>query len=179
MGKKIMNKVSGMLAKVLPFMLPSTVLGQDILLNRPRLGYGALAQDPDEIMEYGHVMMRYGFDETGKVGKSGRYLGYDRYLDAETVKELNIEQQTFIKATESLRYTVYEKELSLKLELIKKEPDVALVMAFQNELSEHSKKLERKMIEHILRMKKIHLENQKNETFLSKGESYVVESQAE
>jgi hypothetical protein len=174
MGKSLMNKVSVMLGKVLPFMLTSTVLGQDIILGRQ--GYWALGQDPDEIMRYGKAMMKYGFHETESSRKTGKYPEYDRYLTPETVKKLKAEQESFIKATENLRYTLYENELSLKFELSKKEPDIAIAMVFQNDLSENRKKIEQKMIEHLLRMKKINLEDEENEEFLTKGNPYVVEN---
>ncbi|MBU4317725.1 MAG: hypothetical protein KKF30_10675 [Proteobacteria bacterium] len=179
MGTNIMKKVAVMVAKVFPFMLPFTVLGQDIQLDRYRQGYGALGQGPDEIMGYGQAMMRYGFHEMGKLGKFGKYPAYKRHLNPETLKKLHAEQEAFIKGSEDLRYTLYEKELCLKTELAKKEPDDALAMAFQNELSENRKELERKMTEHLLRMKKISLGDHQNKEFLSKGKSYVVENRVQ
>jgi hypothetical protein len=174
MGKSLMNKVSGVLAKVFPFLLTSTVLGQDIILGRQ--GYWALGQDPDEIMRYGQAMMKYGFHETGSSRKTGNYPDYDRYLNPETLKTLKTEQEAFIKETENLRYTIYEKELSLKSELSKKEPSIAIAMVFQNDLSENRKKLEQKMIEHLVRMKKINLEDEENEAFLIKEDPYAMEN---
>ncbi|MBA3028616.1 MAG: hypothetical protein FP816_07380 [Desulfobacteraceae bacterium] len=180
MGANIMNKVSEILAKVFPFILTSTLLGQELIFGRQRKGYGGgWGQDPDEIMEYGKTMMRYGFHETGKFGKVGKYPEYGRYLYPETLEKLNTEQEAFIKTTEDIRYTLYEKELCLKIELAKKEPDDALAMAFQNELSENRKELERKMTEHLLRMKKITMGDHENEEFLSKGKSYVVENRVQ
>ena len=180
MGANMMNKVSGILAKVFPFILTSTLLCQEIIFGRHREGYeGGWGQDPDEIMEYGKAMMRYGFHETGRLENSVKYPGHSRYLNPETLEKLNIEQEAFIKATEDIRYTLYEKELYLKTELVKKKHDVDLALAFQNDVSENRIKLERKMIEHLLRMKKIYLEDRENEQFLSIGESYVVENRVE
>jgi hypothetical protein len=61
------------------------------------------------------------------------------------------------KATENLRQTIYEKGLYLKVELVKKPPDVFTALWLQKNISEAKGKFEQKMIEHILRMKKINL----------------------
>jgi len=116
-----------------------------------------MGQDPDEIVEYGQSMMRYGFHETGMPGGSSKYPGYNRHLSNETVRELNAEQEAFIKMTEELRQTIYEKELYLKAELVKKKPDIAIALNFQKNISEARGKFEQKMIAHIIRMKTISL----------------------
>jgi hypothetical protein len=56
----------------------------------------------------------------GIPGGNNKYPGYDNYLSDATRKKLNAEQESFIKATEDLRQTIYEKELYLKAELVKK-----------------------------------------------------------
>lgn len=118
--------------------------------------YGMMGQDPEEILEYGRKMMRYGFHEGAAA--SYKYPGYDRYLKNETVKILNAEQEAFLKVTEDLRQTIYEKELYLKVELAKKEPDKDIALGFQKELSDARGKYEQLMIQHLIRMKKINLE---------------------
>ena len=123
-------------------------------------GYGSfnqMGQNPDEILEYGRTMMRYGFHD-GTSGGSNRYPGYNRALNEETVKKLNAEQEAFIKITEKLRQVIYEKELYLKVELSKEKPDNATALSFQKQLSEVKEKFELKMIEHLIRMKMIDLD---------------------
>ena len=93
-------------------------------LNEGYGSYNMMGQDPDEILEYGRKMMRYGFNEGA--GASFKYPGYDRNLSVETVKKLNAEQEAFIRVTEELRQAIYEKELYLKVELAKKEPDARI-----------------------------------------------------
>jgi hypothetical protein len=164
MRNNAVNRVSIMLAMVLPFMVVLNAFGQDMRTGSYREGYGAydmMGQDPDEILKYGHEMMRYGFHEKGMPGESSKYPGYDRYLSDETIKKLNTEQETFIKATEDFRHTIYEKELYLKAELVKKDPNVTKALGFQNDISDAKRKFEQKMIEHIIRMKKINLEAEK------------------
>jgi hypothetical protein len=46
----------------------------------------------------------------------------------------------------------------LKAELVKKDPDTAKALSLQNNISEAKGKFEQKMIEHLIRMKKINLE---------------------
>ena len=60
--------------------------------------------------------------------------------------------------TEDLRQIIYEKELYLKVELAKKDPDTAIALSFQKDISEARGKFEKKMIEHLIRMKKINFE---------------------
>jgi len=161
MRNNIINSVSIIFAVVLAFMLPSSSFSQDMGSHRYKEGYGSygmMGQDPDEIMKYGRDMMRYGFHENGMPGGSNKYPGYNRELTDETIKKLNAEQEAFIKATEGLRQTIYEKELYLKAELVKKDPDTAIALSFQKNISEARGKFEQKMIEHIIRMKKINLE---------------------
>ncbi|MFC1816923.1 periplasmic heavy metal sensor [Thermodesulfobacteriota bacterium] len=161
MRNNIINSVSIILAMVLAFMMASNALSQDMGSVSYKEGYGSydmMGQDPDEIMKYGQDMMRYGFHEMGMPGGSNKYPGYSRHLNDKTIKKLNAEQKAFIKATEDLRQTIYEKELYLKAELVKKDPDTAIALSFQNNISEARGKFEQKMIEHLIRMKKINLE---------------------
>ena len=120
-----------------------------------------MGQDPDEILKYGHEMMRYGFRESGMSGGPSSYPGYNRNLSDGTIKKLNAEQETFILGTETLRQTIYEKELYLKAELVKKAPDAVAALNFQKNISDAKGKFEQKMIEHLIRMKRINSESER------------------
>ena len=131
MRNKVISRISIIPAVVLTFMLASNAFGQDRRSDSYGEGYGShgmMGQDPDEILTYGREMMRYGFREKGMPGGSNKYPGYDRYLSDDTIKELNAEQEAFIKATENVRQTIYEKGLYLKAELAKKDPDIATAL---------------------------------------------------
>jgi len=149
-------------AMVLLSLSVSNVLGQEMMRSgsfKDGYGvYGTMGQNPDEILAYGRAMMRYGFHETGMPGGSSKYPGYDGHLSDATIKKLNAEQESFIRATEALRQTIYEKELYLKAELVKKQPDIGTAMGFQKEISEARGKFEQKMVEHLIQMKMINLE---------------------
>ena len=162
--KKInINRILVILFILLIFFPFSYGFGQGGMNDRLSEGYGSynmMGQDPDEILEYGRRMMRYGFNE-GAAG-SNKYPGYDRNLNNETVKKLNDEQKAFIMATEDVRQAIYEKELYLKVELSKKEPNSNTALGFQKELSDARGKYEQLMVQHLIRMKKINLDAEKN-----------------
>ena len=161
MKEKLINIASIILAMVILFIPASNASGQGRRADSKSEGYGShgmMGQDPDEILKYGQAMMRYGFHERGMPEGSNKYPGYYTRLSDDTVKKLNNEQEVFIKATEELRQIIYEKELYLKVELAKKEPDTAIALYFQKDISEARGKFEQKMIEHLIRMKKINLE---------------------
>ena len=164
MRYNIINSVAAILAMVSPFVLSSISFGQDMGAGSHREGYGSydtMGQNPDDILKYGHDMMRYGFREMGMSGGSNKYPGYNSNSSDATIKKLNTEQEAFIKATEDLRQTIDEKELYLKAELVKKAPDTATALSIQKDISEAKGKFEQKMIEHIIRMKKIDLKAEK------------------
>ena len=161
MRYNIITKVAVILAIISAFMLSSNTFAQDMGAGSHREGYGTydtMGQNPDDIMKYGQDMMRYGFREMGMPGGSSKYPGYNGNISDSTIKKLNAEQEAFIRATEDLRQTIYEKELYLKAELVKKAPDAAIALGFQKSISEARGKFEQKMVEHIIRMKKIDLE---------------------
>ena len=138
-------------------LLALNAFGQEMGSGSYREGYGSygtMGQNPDEIMKYGRDMMRYGFHELGMPGGTNKYPGYYSDLSDETIKKLNAEQESFIRATEDLRQTIYEEELYLKAELVKKAPDTVIALSFQNEISETRGFFEQQMIEHIIRIKK-------------------------
>ena len=129
MRNKVIIRVSIIATMILIFILIPNASSQNMGKESYSEGYGShgmMGQDPDEILEYGREMMRYGFHEKGMPGGSNKYPGYVRYLSDDTIKKLNAEQESFIIATEDLRQIIYEKELYVKAELAKKDPDTDL-----------------------------------------------------
>lgn len=160
MANSIIKRAMVVWAIILPVILASHAFGQNLTGNaKDGYGsYGTMGQDPDELIEYGLGMMRYGFHERGMSGGSSKYPGYNRELSGGIIKNLNNEQEAFIQATEELRQTIYEKELYLKAELVRKNPDAEKALSLQNDISEAEGKFKQQMIEHLLRMKKINRE---------------------
>ncbi len=161
MRNNIIKTLPILLVLVLLSLLDSNAFGQYSKDGSYSEGYGyhgTMGLDPDEIMKYGQYMMRYGFHEAGMSGGLTKYPGYNSNLSDETIKKLNAEQLSFIRTTEDLRQTIYEKELYLKAEMVKKAADRVIALNIQNSLSEARSKFEQMMIEHLIRMKKINVE---------------------
>ncbi len=164
MNNPIFNRASIILVMAIVFIFISNANGQDSGPDNYRDGYGssgAMGQNPDDLINYGHGMMRYGFHETGMPGGTNKYPGYYYNLSDATKKKLIAEQESFIKETEDLRQTIYEKELYLKAELSKKAPDNAISLSLQKNISEAMGQFEQQMIVHIIRMKNISQEAEK------------------
>ncbi len=112
-------------------------------------GFGAYAF-ADWGMGYDrHGLGMYG----GGMGYGGQ--GYMGNLSADEIGVLDQERAAFFKATEDLRQDIYAKELELRSELAKQNPDARKVADLQKELSELEAQLDQKRVEHVIKMKKI------------------------
>ena len=78
-------------------------------------------------MGQGYGMMHRGWDD-GPRGYGGR--GYWGDLSDEEIAKLEKERQDFYEATEDLRQALYQKELELRSELAKPEPNAQKAAAF-------------------------------------------------
>ncbi len=95
-------------------------------------------------------------------GKGGwdRGPGYGRGammddLTDEQVKAMEEERNAFRKETESIRQNLNVKELELRTELARENPDAKKALALQKEISGLESDLDQKRIEHMLKMQKI------------------------
>jgi zinc resistance-associated protein len=79
--------------------------------------------------------------------------GYD--LGENEIKEMEKERDAFFQDTENLRRDVYTKELALRSELTKEDPDAQEAANLQKELSSLYSQLDEKRIEHMIKMRKI------------------------
>jgi Spy/CpxP family protein refolding chaperone len=103
--------------------------------------------------------MGYGPQGWGHMGTGwhhGGYgtQGYPSELSDEHISKLNKDRQAFIEETSDLRETLYQKELELRAELAKKDPDAKKAVTLQKEISETESQLDTKRVEHRLKMKK-------------------------
>jgi Spy/CpxP family protein refolding chaperone len=89
----------------------------------------------------------------GYYGESGN--DYRSNLKDEDIKALEEERSAFLKDTEEMRRSLYSKELELRSELIKNNPDASKAGALQKEISELESKLDRKRIDHMIKMRKL------------------------
>ena len=74
--------------------------------------------------------------------------------DAE-IKAIEKERQAFFDDTESLRRDLYAKELEIRSELAKENPDATKAAQFQKEISGLESQLGQKRVDHMLKMRKV------------------------
>jgi len=89
----------------------------------------------------------------GYYGESGN--DYRTDLKDEDIKALEEERIAFLKATDSIRQNLYSKELELRSELYKENPDVSNAGALQKEISELESELDQKRLDHMIKIRKL------------------------
>ena len=75
-------------------------------------------------------------------------------LSEEQIDKLNKERQAFIEETRTVTDGLYQKQLELRSELAKTDPDVQKATALQGEISNLQSQLAQKRIEQQIKMKK-------------------------
>lgn len=80
--------------------------------------------------------------------------GYQGNMSDEQIEKFNTERQTFLNDTSDLRQSIYQKQLELRSELAKQNPDAKKAVEIQKEISELESQLSQKRIEHRLKMQK-------------------------
>ena len=80
--------------------------------------------------------------------------GYQGNLSDEQVTRLNKERQAFFEETRNLRENLYQKELKLRSELAKEDPDAQKAAGLQAEISDLTAQLDQKRIDHRIKMQK-------------------------
>ena len=88
----------------------------------------------------------------GPMGYGGQ--GYQGDLSDEDIAKLDQERQAFFEATSDLREDLYQKELELRSELAKAEPDAKRAAGIQKEISNLESQLDQKRLEHRIKMRK-------------------------
>ena len=79
---------------------------------------------------------------------------YQSNLSDDQIDKLNNERQAFFEDTRELRENLYQKELELRSELAKKDPDAKKAVSLQQEISGLESQLGQKRLEHRIRMQK-------------------------
>jgi zinc resistance-associated protein len=92
---------------------------------------------------YGH-MGGYGYGQGGYYGN----------LSDEEIAKLDQQRSEFFKATENIRQKLYEKELALRSELVKKSPDTSKASRLQNEISKLQGELDQKRLDYSIQARK-------------------------
>jgi Spy/CpxP family protein refolding chaperone len=97
----------------------------------------------------GHHMME------GRGDHHGSTHGVDADLSEEQVKKIEQERQAYWEQNRELRAQIFQKNLELRAEIAKLQPDPKKAAELQKELSDMEAQLDRKQIDHILRIKAI------------------------
>jgi hypothetical protein len=80
--------------------------------------------------------------------------GYQGDLSDEDIAKLDKERQAFFEATSDLREKRYQKELELRSELAKPEPDAKKAADIQQKISDLEGQLDQRRLEHRIKMRK-------------------------
>jgi Spy/CpxP family protein refolding chaperone len=88
-------------------------------------------------------------------GGNGPGYGYRNDLTEEQLKAIDEERTAFMKNTDGLRQELYSKELELRSELAKENPDAGKAAAIQKEISKLEEQFDQQRIDHMIKMKKI------------------------
>jgi zinc resistance-associated protein len=83
--------------------------------------------------------------------------GFGRMMDGwndETTRKLQDQEESFYNETEDLKQKLYERELALEGEMIKKDPNSTNVMKLQKEISDLDGQLEEKRMRYMLEFRK-------------------------
>jgi Spy/CpxP family protein refolding chaperone len=119
------------------------------------VGFGAHAF-AERGMGYGHQNWGHhgpGWSHGGQGGSGHGYMMGD--LNEDEIEKLEKERNAFFEATEDLRQDLYAKELELRSELAKRNPDPKKAAKLQNDLSKLQARLDQKHIDHMIKMRKI------------------------
>ena len=80
--------------------------------------------------------------------------GYQGNLSDQDIDKLSKERQAFFADTREIREKRYQKELELRSEMAKQDPDVNKAVALQKEVSELEGQLNQKRVEQRIKMQK-------------------------
>jgi len=100
---------------------------------------------------YGH-MMGPGWGHMGGYGYGPG--GYSGNLSNEEIEKLDKQRSEYFKATENTRQKLYEKELALRSELAKENPDTTKASSLQGEISKLRGDLDQKRLDHEIKARK-------------------------
>jgi zinc resistance-associated protein len=84
---------------------------------------------------YGHMMGPGGWGPGWHSGYGYGQEGYFGNLSADEIGKLDQQRAEYFKATENIRQKLYEKELALRSELAKENPDTSKASKLQSDIS--------------------------------------------
>ena len=113
-------------------VLALTALGTSALAGWEGMGYGH------------HKPMHHGWGSD-----------YIENLSDDEIKTLQKERNAFFEATQDLRQEIYQKNLELRSELAKRDPDAKKAARLQKEISKREANFDQKRLDHQMKMREI------------------------
>jgi len=104
---------------------------------------------------YGSGDSYHGYGHHGSGRGYGSGCNYGENITQEEFEKLQAEHQAFAKNTENLRRNIYQKELALRSELAKENPDAQTALEVQKEISDLRAEVDQKRIDHLIKVREI------------------------
>ena len=100
---------------------------------------------------YGHMMGPGGWGPGMHSGYGYGQEGYSGNLSADEIAKLDQQRAEYFKATENIRQKLYEKELALRSELAKEDPDTSKASKLQGDISKLQSNLYQKRLNYEIK----------------------------
>jgi len=103
---------------------------------------------------YGHMMGPGGWGPGMHGGYGYGQEGYYGNLSADEIAKLDQQRDEYFKATENIRQNLYEKELALRSELAKENPDTSKASKLQKDISTLQSNLDQERLNYEIKARK-------------------------
>ncbi len=103
---------------------------------------------------YGHMMGPGGRGAGMHSGYEYGQEGYYGNLSADEIAKIDQQRAEFFKATENIRQKLYEKELALRSELTKEDPDNSKALKLQSDISRLQSNLDQERLNYEIQARK-------------------------
>ena len=97
----------------------------------------------------------WGHHRGGMHYQDGYGNGSADQMSPESYKQFEQKREGFLRETQDIRTSLFEKERDLQNELAKDEPDMAQASRIQKEISDLQAQFDQKRIEHMVEMRKL------------------------
>jgi len=103
---------------------------------------------------YGHMMGPDSWGPGWHRGDGYAQGGYYGNLSADEIAKLDQQRTEYFKATENIRQNLYEKELALRSELAKEDPDTSKASTLQSDISKLQSNLDQERLNYEIKARK-------------------------
>jgi Spy/CpxP family protein refolding chaperone len=103
---------------------------------------------------YGHMMGPDSWRTDQHRGYGNGQGGYYGNLSSDEIAKLDQQRAEYFKATENIRQKLYEKELALRSELAKEDPDTSKASTLQSDISKLQSNLDQERLNYEIKARK-------------------------